>query len=187
MSSTAEQNKGVWTADRTIFHEWHYSTMQEVIDVQVGEVMAVKAEAILKSTAIGSCIAVAGCVPALKAGVLAHIMLPGKAPERENPENRNRYAVDAIETLITEMEKLGCKQEDIKITLAGGANVLNKPDDTLCQENAKTVVDILERKDVSVVARDLHGTQRRSLTLDVGRASVYCSRGGGKMKLLWSG
>jgi len=186
MNFTVEQDKGVWTTDRTTF-EWNYSTMQEIIDVQMGEVTVAKDKAILKSSAIGSCIAVAGCVPALKAGGLAHIMLPGRAPEREKLENKNRYAVDAIETLITEMEKLGCKQEDIKITLAGGANVLNKPDDTLCQENARTVVDILERKGISIVARDLHGTQRRTLTLDVGRAAVYCSRGGGKMKLLWSG
>ena len=54
--------------------------MKKVIDVQIGEVRAEQGKAILKSKAIGSCIAIAAYDATKNIAALAHVMMPGSAP-----------------------------------------------------------------------------------------------------------
>ena len=55
--------------------------MKQVLDVKTGEVKAGTGESVLRSIAIGSCVVVAAYDFNRKTGALAHVMLPGTAPE----------------------------------------------------------------------------------------------------------
>ena len=55
--------------------------MKKVIDVQIGHVAAASGKTVMKSSALGSCVAVAVWDDAGGVGAMAHIMLPGKSPD----------------------------------------------------------------------------------------------------------
>jgi len=159
--------------------------MKKNIDVQIGEVRVGGKNIILKSKAIGSCIAVVACDPAIGIGAMSHIMLPGAAPEDKKAEERTKYAADAIDIMFTKMERLGSKNGSIHIALIGGGNVLNRDDDTICRDNIESVLELLNRKNLKVKAQAIGGTYRRSVTLDVESASIFYSEGNNGETLLW--
>ncbi len=158
--------------------------MKEVITVNTGEIKAIKQDTILKSSAIGSCIVIAAYDANAKTGALAHFMLPGKAPEGEKYQKK-KYAADAVEAMISVMILRGAKKENIEVCLAGGANVLKRKDDTICLDNITSIIGILKKEKIKIKAKSVRGTERRSLSLDVGNGSVFYSVGDGTEKLLW--
>jgi chemotaxis protein CheD len=159
--------------------------MKKTIDAQLGDVRVGGKNTILKSNAIGSCIAVAACDPTTGIGAMAHIMLPGAAPEDKKAEEKTKYAANAIDTMLTKLERLGSKNDNIEIALVGGGNVLNRDDDTICNDNIESVLELLCRKNLKIKAQALGGTHRRSVTLDIERASIFYSEGNGGETLLW--
>lgn len=152
------------------------------IDVNTGEVK-VGMEGTLRSLAIGSCVVVAAYDCQKGIGALAHVMLPRKAPEKA-PE-KTKYAADAIDEMIKQMAGAGGRQEDIEVCLVGGGNVLQKDDDTVCQENIKSANEILEKKQIPIRASTVGGTQRKSVFLEVESGSIFCAVGDEQEKLLW--
>ena len=66
--------------------------MKKVIDVQIGEVKAEQGKVILKSKAIGSCIAIAAYDAAKNIGALAHVMMPGSTPINKELCEKTKYA-----------------------------------------------------------------------------------------------
>lgn len=157
---------------------------KETIYVLTGEVKAGNKSAILSSNAIGSCIVIAAYDAKEKVGVLAHIMLPGKA-QTNKETHKNRYAANAIEELIRRMNMLGTKGNNIEVCLVGGANVLKKKDDATGLNNLSSVNDILKKERIKIKAKSVGGTERRSISLDVEKGSIYYSVGDGIEKLLW--
>lgn len=157
---------------------------KKIIYAQTGEVKIGNAHTILKSIAIGSCVVIAAYDFKEKVGALAHIMLPGKAPENKDLL-KFRYATNAMEELIGRMNLLGTKEKNIAICLVGGANVLEKKDDTIALNNVTSVSDILKKEGIKVKAQAMGGTERRSISLDIDKGSIYYSVGDGIEKLLW--
>lgn len=158
--------------------------MKKTIDVQIGEVKVERGQAILRSAAIGSCIAIAAYDAGRKIGGLAHAMLPGRAPAGKEAAEKTRYAADAIDAMLSEMARLGSKMEDVEVAVVGGANILRRPDDTVCGSNIESVLELLEKKHLKVKAQALGGTERRSISLDVERGIVSHSEGnGGEVEL----
>lgn len=139
---------------------------------------------ILNSSAIGSCVVIAAYDANEKVGALAHIMLPGKAPEKKELQ-KTRYAANAMEELIRRMNLLGIKEKNIAVCLVGSANVLEKKDDTIALDNVTSVIDILKKENIKVKAKSVGGTERRSISLDIDNGSIYYSIGDGTEKLLW--
>ena len=159
--------------------------MPQTIDVQTGEVKAGGKDTLLFSTAIGSCIAVAALETNALVGGIAHIMLPGKSPE--NPEKpHTRYAHDGFSALLESVRSMGGAIENLNICIAGGANVLNSPDDSICRENVASVLEQCERYNLPVVARSLGGYLRRRVMVNVGQLTVSCGIGDQADFILWS-
>jgi len=159
--------------------------MKQTIDVRIGEVRAAQGQVILQSRAIGSCVAVAFCDVKKKIGALAHIMLPGRAPSNKNSDEKNKYAANAINTLLSEIRHLGSQNGSIKVFLVGGANVLNGKDDTICEDNIDSILALLEKKNLKVTAQSLGGTDRKSISVDVGQGTIYCAEGDQSEKPMW--
>ncbi len=159
--------------------------MKTTVDVQIGQVKAAKGKVILQSKAIGSCIAIIAYDPTNNSGSLAHVMLPGRAPAGKKPSEKTRYAADAIDAIISKMSRLGSKKDDIEVAVVGGGNVLNREDDTVCNDNIKSTLELLEEKHLKVRAQAVGGTERRSVSLDVEHGIVSYAEGNGGEKQLW--
>jgi chemotaxis protein CheD len=155
------------------------------IDIQTGEVRIGERNTVLLSTAIGSCIAVVALDPIAFAGGIAHIMLPGKAPENsEKPHTR--YVHNSFSVLMNELQSIGGRVENIRICLAGGANVLKDPHDTICRENIEAVRAQCAYYNVPVEAQSLGGYLRRRIMLDIEHRLVTCGIGDQTDFILWS-
>jgi len=157
----------------------------ETIEAATGEVRAGSGNVLLTSSAIGSCIAMAAYDPNLKVGCLAHIMLPDRCPDTHS-EYKTRYAWDAIEVLLREMENMGSNKAKMKVFLAGAGNVLKKNEDLICKANINSVLSILEEKDLKVRKTALGGNLRRRLCLDLSGGIVYLGEGDGPEEIFWT-
>jgi chemotaxis protein CheD len=159
--------------------------MKKIVDVQIGQVKADKGKVILKSKAIGSCVAIVAYDATKNIGALAHIMLPGKAPVKKKRRQKTRYAADAIDAMVNQMSQLGSKTEDIEVFLVGAANVLRREDDTICRDNIESILELLAKKRLKVKAQALGGTARRSVSMDIERGIVSCAEGNSRQTELW--
>jgi chemotaxis protein CheD len=158
---------------------------QHTIDIQTGEVKCGGADAILLSTAIGSCIAVVALDLDAFVGGIAHIMLPGKAPENsEKPHSR--YVDNGISLLMESLRAMDGSPRNTRVCLAGAANVLRDPHDTICGENIRAVVEQCTRYNVPIVAQSLGGYLRRRVTLNIGHRFVACGIGDQADFIMWS-
>ncbi|HNW94178.1 MAG TPA: chemotaxis protein CheD [bacterium] len=162
----------------------HRTQPRKVIDVMTGEIADGGAGCELHASALGSCVAIAGVVPRLRYGVLAHVMLPGRAPHSYG-ENKTRYADNAVTELLALLAAHGAAREETVICLAGAGNVLKRADDTICRDNIAAVKEALARHGLKVTAKALGGHLRRSLVLDIAHAQVLVAEGDGAARVLW--
>ncbi len=116
-------------------------------------------------------------------GVLAHVILPGAAPEGKTFQ-RTRCAADAIGEMINKMTHLGANKDSIEAFLVGGGNVLKRKDDTIGKDNIISVVELLKKREIKIRAKSLGGTESRGISLDVENGSIYYSVGEGIEKLM---
>ncbi len=158
--------------------------MKRTIDVYTGEVKAGEKDTILRANAIASCIVVAAYDSIKNVGALAHVMIPGTAPEGRVLQ-RTRYAANAIEELIDRMTLLGAHQDLIETCLVGGGNVLKRDDDMICQENLASIEKILNEKGIKIRGKAVGGTERRTILFDIEKGSVHYTEGDSKEMLLW--
>jgi chemotaxis protein CheD len=159
--------------------------LEKIIDIQTGAVRAQQGKGILKSSAIGSCIAIAAYDAVENIGAMAHIMLPGTAPADKKNSEKTKYAANAIDTLIGMMIDLGTKKDNIEVVIAGGANVLKRNDDTICESNIKSTLEILKEKQLHIKEQAIGGTSRRSISLDVENGIVSYTEGNSCEMQLW--
>lgn len=152
------------------------TNVPEIIDVNTGEVKTGDNLMVLQSNGIGSCVVVVLFVPMHHVGGIAHVMLPGKAPENK-VENRTRYAYNAIEELLRQLHKRKATPNEMIACLVGGGNVLQREDDTICKENLASVEHILIEKGIRVHAKATGGILRRTVLLDIGREIVTFTEG----------
>lgn len=159
--------------------------MDTIIDVSTGEVALSADGEILHASAIASCIAVVMIDPGTNVTGLAHIMLPGESAHRKG-HVRTRYAADAIDELIRRMSGSGARKRNIVACIAGGGNVLQRENDTICESNLRSVRELLEEKNIRIAAESVGGTARRRVMLDPAGRKVMCSTGDGPEELLFS-
>jgi len=111
-------------------------------------------------------------------------MLPGKSPDK-NTENENKFAENAITNLLSHLYSLSVIKANLEICLVGGANILRKENNTIAQELASSVINIIRKKNLPIKATSLGGFDRRSASLDLISGIVKFTIKGGKNKILW--
>jgi len=158
--------------------------MDELIIVNTGEIKSGDSNTILKSSPIGSCVVVLLFDEIKKTGGMAHIMLPGRAPEKEGTI-KTRYAENAIEHLIFQIHEAGIGKENLKAVIVGGGNVLKRIEDTIGVDNFNSVVQILNNFKLEIKASLVKGTERRSVRFDIPQGTIYVATGDDKEKLLY--
>jgi len=157
--------------------------MKEIINVATGEVKIGDANSVLVSYGLGSCIAVAAIDLSKHTGALAHIMLPGKAPEKET-QYKTKYAVDAIDKILQLLQLDKGNTNNVRVCLVGAGNVLKKKDDTICDSNIQSVLTILNDLKIKISAKSLGGTKRRTIRFDTEKGEVFFTEGESRNMLL---
>lgn len=152
--------------------------------VNTGEVSSGGIETILNSGAIGSCVVITALDPHVEVGAMAHVMLPGTVP-LNNQSNATKYAANAIEELLNQLERFKVKKENIEICMVGGANVLKRENDTIGKNNIDSVEKLLGEKGIKVLARAIGGFERRTALFDIEKGCIYYTVGDSKQKILW--
>jgi chemotaxis protein CheD len=157
--------------------------MKKVKDISTGEVKRGNVENILISHGIGSCIVVAAINLKKHIGALAHVMLPGKAPEKEH-QNKTKYAVDAIEKLLQLLEINIDDTSQLRVCLVGAGNVLKDADETICTSNIHSLTTLLNDLGIKISATSLGGHLRRTVRFDIETGEVHFTEGDSELILL---
>jgi chemotaxis protein CheD len=114
-------------------------------------------------TVLGSC--VSACIRDRDTGVggMNHFMLPASATGKWGDDAKSaRFGNYAMEKLINELMKAGCKREALEAKVFGGGNVIQSS--TLVgTSNAEFVLRYLEQEDIPCVAQDLGGNLPRRI------------------------
>jgi chemotaxis protein CheD len=121
--------------------------------------------------ALGSCVGICLLDAVTRTAGLAHIMLPeGKAVSGDAAVCK--FADTAIPELIKRMEKKGASRARLKAKIAGGAQMFepsgggNSAMWQIGERNVKTVVAILQRFAIPILAKDVLLNYGRTVTFD---------------------
>jgi chemotaxis protein CheD len=116
--------------------------------------VATSTRPVVLHTLLGSCVAVCLYDPALRAGGMNHILLPGS---RLDPDN-TRYGINAMELLINDLMKKGGNRHRFIAKAFGGANVLPGLKTALIGDmNATFAREFLSVEGIPLVAERLGG------------------------------
>jgi len=157
--------------------------MKPIIDVLIGDVKTTQNNVILKSDSIGSCVVIIAYDHINHIGSMCHIMLPGRAYESCN-DSKNKFSEHAIETIIADFKSFGSQLNNINAYLFGGANVLQRPDDSIGKDNITSIQRLLTQHHISIINQYVGGIQRRSVELDVESGYIYLREGDGEKQMI---
>ncbi len=160
-------------------------TSSKTIFVAPGEIIMAQKEGVLTSTPLGSCIACIAYHKFSGTGGMAHIMLPGNAPDM-HINDKNRYAHNAIDDLICQFATKFIPINEILVFLIGGANVLKKENDTLVEAITTSVINKLKQNNLTVTASSLGGYERHGAVLDLNREIIFFSIGNNHKEILYN-
>lgn len=143
---------------------------------------------ILVTYALGSCVGVVLWDPDLRAGGMAHILLPSSLKTSRDRTGRGtfslpgdmpgKYADIAVPYLVSRLEFLGCRRERMQAWIAGGARILQNYISSLGEigaANVRSVDEQLQKLGIAVIARDVGGSCGRTMKFYVGEGRVTVS------------
>lgn len=157
------------------------------IEVPIGKVEVTSGkDDVLLAGAVGSCVIITFYDAKLRAGGMAHAMLPRRVPSSvsRGPSHESRvtshesddamYVDKAIEVLLKKMQDLGAKKEDIHAKLIGGANMFMHISPDIGTENAANVRKELKKKGIFLAGECAGGSLGRSVefSIDTGTVTV---------------
>ena len=155
----------------------------------LGELTVVRqSDDVLTARGLGSCVGIAVYEPSQRIAMMAHVMLPGPAPEKTDPTQPARFAAQAVESILREVEQLGGRKRNLVIKLAGGAQVIRLygKDDRLQvgQRNIQAVREALARAGLPIVGEHVGGNVGRTLSLHAATGvTTYRVVGGQEVQL----
>lgn len=124
-------------------------------------------------TILGSCVAACVRNPKTGFGGLNHFMLPeSRSGEWNGVSAAMRYGNHAMEVLINEVMKSGCRRRDLEIKLFGGANLTSGPS-PVGSANVAFVLDYLKTEGLQVASADLGGRYGRRIHYHPATGAVH--------------
>lgn len=156
--------------------------MPDIIEVNVGEVKTASSPTRLRTSALGSCIAVIMYCNISNVGGMAHVMLPSTDHYLYGTEPL-KYTDEAISFLIKEMIDAGANKYGLHARLVGGAMIAEDSIDIGAQVE-KSVEEVLQKHGIEIVAKRVGGHANRSVTLDTATGVLWYSENGGVEKAL---
>lgn len=155
--------------------------MMKQLVIGIGELAACKESgAVIKTFALGSCIAVILFSPTTRTAGMVHVALPDSKINPEKTRELPGYFADTgIPKLLREMAAIGNRPDGkgLIVKLIGGASVMD-PNDvfSIGKRNLLAIRKILWGHGLGAIAEDVGGNFSRTVALDVstGAVSVFC-------------
>ena len=134
---------------------------------------------ILKTYALGSCLAVIIFDSKLGIAGLIHIALPDSTIDPVKAKSRPGYFADTgLPMMIEEMKKRGSVRAHIHVKLAGGASIMDdKGIFDIGKRNILAAKRILWKSSLGAIAEDTGGDISRTVTVKIGDGETTISSG----------
>lgn len=137
---------------------------------------------VVKTLALGSCVAVVLLHPQARMVGMIHVALPeSKIDPKKGQEKPGYFADTGIPFLIDQMKKAGCNGADKSfiVKLAGGACVMD-PNNTfnIGKRNLIAIKNILWSRGMGAVAEHVGGHISRNVEVDVNTGKVIITSAG---------
>ncbi len=124
---------------------------------------------IIKTFALGSCVAVTVYSTEKKAAGMIHVVLPSLLRSKDIVERPGYFAVTGVPLLINAIcQKYSCQKEELCIQMFGGADSINGQDIyKVGRKNIYAVKLSLLNMGLTIQKADLRGNESRSLEMNV--------------------
>lgn len=156
------------------------------INVDIGDFkISGSAGDVIKTFALGSCVAVIIYDKVKKIGGMIHIALPDSTIDTEKAALRPAYFADTgLPLMIEQMKKMGVVKDNIWIKIAGGANIMD-PNGVfdIGKRNILAVKKVLWKSALGPVAEDVGGTLSRTVSLSLEDGRIVLSNSGKEWEL----
>ncbi len=139
-------------------------------------------EELLKSFALGSCVAIMVYDMENRIAALAHIALPDSSVNMAKGDHKPGYFVDTcLPKLLGELKKRGAVRKKAWIKLAGGANTMDEQRTfDIGKRNVLAIKKYLWKMQLGTIAEDVGGSVSRTVSFSVGTGEVNVTSGGDK-------
>lgn len=111
-------------------------------------------------TVLGSCVAACLYDPAMHCGGMNHFMLPGEG--NADGDASARYGLFAMESLLNELLKLGCRKDRLRAKLFGGGQIVRNMSD-VGQKNIHFARHFLHAEGIVLESSDLGSVYPRKV------------------------
>lgn len=142
------------------------------IRVRIAEFKVAKGDAVLAAVGLGSCVGVAVYDPQREVGGMAHILLPGRGKENENPY---KFTESSIEAMVNQIIKMGGNPKYLKAKIVGGANMFAWMGDrkkSIGERNVISAKDKLASLNIPIVSEETGGNEGRSIEFHAGSGKL---------------
>jgi chemotaxis protein CheD len=135
-------------------------------------------DAIIRTFALASCVAVTVYSPLRRVAGMIHVVLPAPFYERDQKSRPGYFAKTGIPLLIDAMySQYGCSKEELQVQLYGGAeSMLNLDIYNIGKKNIDSVKRTLSEIGLVIHKTDLQGYDSRSISMDVKNGLVVVHR-----------
>jgi len=134
---------------------------------------------VIVTYALGSCIAIAIYDPVSHVGGLLHYLLPDSTIDTEKAaRNPYMFADTGIPALFHLAYSQGAEKKRLRVTVAGGAQVLASELFQVGKRNQLAMKKIMWRAGVLIHHEDTGGDQSRTIRLEIETGNVFMKLGG---------
>jgi chemotaxis protein CheD len=155
-------------------------------DVGIGEFyVSNRTDEVIKTYALGSCVAVFMYDKENKVAGMIHIALPDSEVNLKKAEARPGFFADTgLPLFLQEMKKKGALRASTWIKLAGGASIMDEKNTfDIGRRNAIAIKRYLWKRGLGVIKEDIGGKISRTVSLDVATGEVSISNSQESWKL----
>jgi chemotaxis protein CheD len=114
------------------------------------------------TTLLGSCVGVMLYDNVVRVKGMNHFLLPSSCAQGESC----RFGLYAMETMLNEMYKLGCKKENLTAKIAGGATILQDLTENIGERNVMFARSFCRSEGIRVISESVLGNNGRVVMLD---------------------
>lgn len=156
--------------------------MSTIVEIKIAELYAGNAETTIVTKGVGSCIVIVLYDRLSRKGGMAHAILPKNKepgappiPRDENGKRFVKYADQAVDMLVEEIEALGGAREHVVAKLVGGARMFSLLEGDkygIGWENSESARARLKELNIPVETEVVGGTVGRNVKFDCGSGIV---------------
>lgn len=129
-------------------------------------------------TLLGSCVSFTLWHPGRKIGGMCHYMLPSRGGKPPPGELNGKYADEALQLLVQEIEKEDSRPRDFIAKVFGGGSMLESGTINVSDRNVETARELINHYGFRMEGECLGGVGHRNVIFDVWSGEVWLKKSG---------